>query len=105
VADLAAYRALIAEGRPPVSTVESLSRRQAMVEALLVGLRLTEGLDKRAFTRRFGVSFAEAAAGALAPLLDGGLVIEDDARVRTTRRGRELLDSVIAHLGEAMVTE
>ena len=88
-----------------MSTVEPLTRRQAMIEALLVGLRLSEGVDKRAFTRRFGVSLAAAAGGALAPLVDGGLVVEDDAHVRATRRGRELLDSVIAHLSEAIVAE
>ena len=66
-------------------------------EALLMGLRLTEGLDLAALTARFGIGplVDETAIARLRAL---GLVEHEGARLSVTPAGRPLLDALLAEL-------
>lgn len=57
---LGAYLAAIGSGRRPPAKTERLSVRKAMAETLMLGLRLTEGVDRTAFKDRFGADPLEA---------------------------------------------
>jgi coproporphyrinogen III oxidase-like Fe-S oxidoreductase len=66
-------------------------------EALLMGLRLTEGVDLAALAARFGLrDLVDAAAitrlGAL------GMVWRESARLGVTEQGRPLLDALLAEI-------
>lgn len=76
---------------------EVLSRREAAQEALVMGLRLAEGIDPSALARRLGVDrlVDESAVDRLA---GHGLLDRVGSTVRTTPAGRLLLDSILAEI-------
>jgi oxygen-independent coproporphyrinogen-3 oxidase len=68
-------------------------------EALMMGLRLVEGVDRRRFRALTGRDAAEAVdARALSALIQGGFLTLDDDRLRATDAGRQRLDAVLARL-------
>ncbi|MDQ3143757.1 MAG: radical SAM family heme chaperone HemW [Pseudomonadota bacterium] len=76
---------------------ELLSRDEAAQEALVMGLRLTEGIDPAALADRLGVErlVDDAAVDRLA---GHGLLERNGKRLRTTPAGRLLLDSILAEI-------
>ena len=68
-------------------------------EALMMGLRLADGIDADVFAARTGQTLGEATDGArLARLVDLGFVASDATGLRLTPRGRPLLNAVLAEL-------
>ena len=75
----------------------ALSPEEAAQEALVMGLRLAEGIDPQALTARLGVDrIVDDAAVDL--LVGHRLLARDGARLRTTEAGRLLLDSILAEI-------
>ena len=76
---------------------ESLSPRDRAREALLMGLRLTEGIDPARIQARSGLSLAEALDPAmLAACLDEGYLEWTPAgRLLATDEGRMRLDAML----------
>jgi oxygen-independent coproporphyrinogen-3 oxidase len=74
---------------------ERLSPEQQADEYLLTNMRLAEGLDLAAYE---AVSGRGPGAGVLADLAGMGLVVVNAGRVRATRRGFLVLNSVVAGL-------
>jgi oxygen-independent coproporphyrinogen-3 oxidase len=74
-----------------------LTREEAAHEALVMGLRLAEGIDAAALADRLGVDelIDEAAVDRLSKL---GLLARNGSRLRTTESGRLLLDSILAEI-------
>jgi oxygen-independent coproporphyrinogen-3 oxidase len=73
---------------------EPLRPREAADEALVMGLRLTEGIDPAAVEQRFDVPIVDWPA--VARYSDAGLLERDGDRIRTTSKGRLVLDSLLA---------
>ena len=78
---------------------EKLSRAEAADEALVMGLRLSEGIDPQALSERFGRAIVADAA--VARLVGSGHLERDGERIRTTPSGRLLLDRVLAEIAAA----
>jgi oxygen-independent coproporphyrinogen-3 oxidase len=77
----------------------SLSVSEQATEALLMGLRLTEGIDLAAMGARFDMERGGLVdEGALARLTALGLVWADDTRIGVAPAGRGLLDALLADL-------
>jgi oxygen-independent coproporphyrinogen-3 oxidase len=76
---------------------EALSRHEAAQEALVMGLRLAEGIDPAALAARLGVERLVDEA-AVDRLVVHGLLERDAATLRTTPAGRLLLDSILAEI-------
>ena len=76
---------------------ERLTSDEAAREALVMGLRLAEGIDPAALAARLGVArlVDQAAVDRLVGL---GLMRRDGARLATTEAGRLLLDSILADI-------
>jgi oxygen-independent coproporphyrinogen-3 oxidase len=75
---------------------EALSAEESAAEALVMGLRLAEGLDPDALANRFGRPLIdEAATGRLAQL---GLVERRPGLLRVEPAGRLLLDRILAEV-------
>lgn len=74
---------------------DPLSATDAASEFLLMGLRLTEGIDPRRYARIAGTPLPSAA---LDELVDLGMVTATPDCIRTTSQGRLLLNAVIARL-------
>jgi oxygen-independent coproporphyrinogen-3 oxidase len=73
---------------------EPLSAREAAIEALVMGLRLSEGVDATALERRFVLPAVDWTA--VEHHSEIGLLERDKGRIRTTSRGRLVLDSLLA---------
>ena len=72
-----------------------MSPDQRLGDALFTGLRLTEGLDLSAVSRRYGVDVWERFGGQLQPFLDAGCLIREGSRLRLTRRGMLIAHEVM----------
>ena len=75
---------------------EPLTKAEAADEALVMGLRLTEGIDPRAMEQRFGKPVIDDVA--VSRLIVSGHLEREGSRLRTTASGRLLLDRVLAEI-------
>ena len=76
---------------------EALTPSEAAREALVMGLRLAEGIDPYALAWRTGVERL-VDPRAVSVLIGHGLLEQDRTRLRTTPTGRLLLDSILAEI-------
>ncbi len=74
-----------------------LSEREQGEEMLLMGLRLSEGVDVERLEK---ISNLELRPGALAPFKDGGFVTLENKRLRATMKGRNVLNRLISEIIE-----
>lgn len=77
---------------------ESPSRSDRASEALIAGLRLSDGVDLAALRGRYGADFTGPGRGTLADLAGAGLLETEGDRLRLTRRGRLVSNEVLARL-------
>ncbi|MEJ7776172.1 MAG: radical SAM family heme chaperone HemW [Sphingomicrobium sp.] len=73
-----------------------LEPREAADEALVMGLRLSDGIDAGALERRFGLPLVNW--NAIGRLVDSGHVERSEQRVKVTPRGRLVLDRLLAEM-------
>ena len=95
VSETVSYVERIAAGASPVAQRTALSTDERATDALFLGLRLTEGVDVAAVEGRYGVRVWERWGGELARCVEAGLLEDDPARLRLTRRGRLLASEVM----------
>jgi oxygen-independent coproporphyrinogen-3 oxidase len=74
---------------------EAVSDEEQAIEALLMGLRLSEGVAIAPIERKLGRALP---AGRLADLESRGLVSRIDGRLRATPRGRLVLDALLKEI-------
>ena len=78
---------------------QPLNESERLVEAVLLGLRLTEGIGREVFHEGFGAEpEALLPAEALAALVEAGYLALDAAGLRVTAEGRVRLNAVTGHL-------
>ena len=83
-----------------------LGTREQAAEAMLMGLRLREGIDLAAMATRFGLAPAALLDPAKAELYrQQGLVWQDGTRVGVTEAGMPLLDALLGELVPAELVE
>ena len=81
-----------------------LSAGERVREMVLMGLRLSEGIDPRRVEARSGVAFGDAvSAGVLAQAVEAGYLTVSPERVVATLEGRLRLDALLAALLEEEV--
>ncbi len=91
------YIRRIKAGQSPERAGESIDRRLAMGETMMLGLRLVaEGVTDARFRARFGLGLDDAFGDEIARLIARGLLERLPDRVRLTRRGRLLGNQVFA---------
>jgi oxygen-independent coproporphyrinogen-3 oxidase len=73
-----------------------LSRTEAADESLVMGLRLREGIDIDALTRRFGVAIVDWPR--VDRLVRSGHLTRGGARIAATAKGRLLLDAILGEI-------
>jgi oxygen-independent coproporphyrinogen-3 oxidase len=80
------------------AAVEMVAPADAVVEGLLGGLRLAEGVDLDRLSARAGVDVREPRATVLRELVGRGWLVEEGPVVRATVAGTRLLDRVLGAL-------
>jgi oxygen-independent coproporphyrinogen-3 oxidase len=79
--------------------LEILEEADCLTERLMMGLRLTSGIDRAAFRAEFGWDLTEAIPhGRLARLVEGGLLSLTADRLAATGLGRQCLNGVLERL-------
>lgn len=72
---------------PAAEDFEAIDGRLAMIETMILGLRLTgEGVQRERFARRFGRPVDEVFGGAISELVGLGLLVDDGQALRLTER-------------------
>ncbi len=77
---------------------ETLTPELATADALILGLRLIEGIDLARFETRFGADPLDLYGGRLREPLEAGLLERENDRLRLTERGRLLANEVFLRL-------
>lgn len=79
-----------------ISGMETLTKSEAMSESIFLGLRQTNGMDKRRFCERFNLSSGYEYLKIIPYLQENGLVEVSGDIIRLTNRGLILSDAVFA---------
>jgi oxygen-independent coproporphyrinogen-3 oxidase len=88
------YIEVIESGRLALSEGEVLSQEQQMIEAIFLGLRMTDGIDLGGFKEKFGINFIETYKEILSDLEKRDYIEVDQHNCALTRQGRIFLDSI-----------
>jgi oxygen-independent coproporphyrinogen-3 oxidase len=75
---------------------EALTVHEAADEALVMGLRLREGIDADALEKRFGKAIVDRARAER--LVESGHLEKDGARIALAAPGRLVLDRILAEI-------
>ncbi len=95
---LTEYLKDVQQNRPPVANQEVLTPEQRLVEAILFGLRMNEGVDLAFLRERFGCGLDRSREEKLQGFVKDGFLLFHDNRLRTTLKGRMVLDEISARL-------
>jgi oxygen-independent coproporphyrinogen III oxidase len=95
VEDLKVYQDMLTSGRLPTADSERLSSEQQHREAIVFGLRLTEGIPGESVQ---GQRMDTDWKARLDQLLNDGWLEETEGRIRMTATGRRFADSVAIEL-------
>ena len=79
-----------------VEDSEELSNEEKAREAIMLALRMRQGLNVPAFEQRFGLNFAELAGAALQQHLDDGFLTQQADYVSLTTEGLLIADTIIS---------
>ena len=85
----------VVAGQSPSLESQQLSPRAQVEEALFMGMRLTDGVDRNWFKARFGLDPWERYGPALEPFIEGGHVWHRDGQFGLTRAGMLVANSVV----------
>ena len=77
---------------------EVLTDEDEVAEYIMLGLRLSDGVDEAEFFSRFGVDFWHTYGPLCIPFIEKGLMARSEGRVRLTEAGFPVSNSIIAEL-------
>jgi len=90
----ARYIKEIMGGKLPIDNGEKLSLRKRMIETIILGLRTNDGISCKEFAKRFKVDIYNTFYKQIKKLVNTGLLQKDDCKIKLTRRGIFLADTV-----------
>jgi len=96
--DLDGYLADLEAGRSPVAERDPYDPGRRLEEALFLGLRVVEGVDLSALSRRYGVDARRRFAAAWERAREAGSIVESADRVALTASGRLRSNDLFADL-------
>jgi oxygen-independent coproporphyrinogen-3 oxidase len=82
--------------------VEPVAAREFVLETLMMGLRLVDGIARGSFIDRFGFDLEDLVPGLWRRWVERGMAAADPSRLRLTDRGMLLLDALLRELAAAM---
>ena len=90
------YLKRLRDGKPATAQSEELAPEERARETISVQLRRVEGIDRAGFVGQTGYNLDALAGAVIAHHVGAELLADDGARVRLTRRGYCVADSLIA---------
>jgi oxygen-independent coproporphyrinogen-3 oxidase len=101
VRDTRLYLRQVLAGESPTFQSERLGPRDRAFETIATQLRRADGIDRVRFREQTGFDLDAIVGDRLGGLVGGGLLVDDGAGVRLTRRGKCVADGIIAELMKA----
>ena len=101
----AEYIAAVASGGQLVVERRALSAREALEEALFMGLRLVRGIDVNTVNARFGIDVWDIYRRHLEQFLEAGVLIYDGRLLRLSRAGMLLANEIMARFLDSPVVD
>lgn len=92
------WQADVGAGVAPVEGEERLGDEELLLEAVMLGLRLADGVDLEALRRRFGLDLLQASGPAVAEAERDGLLVVAGGRLRPTDRGLAVAEGLAVRL-------
>lgn len=89
------YARLVNRGKRPVREIIRLFPADEMFECVMLGLRLTGGVDRAAFVGRFGVDMADAYPSAMEQLRKRNWVVETKDAIALNKKGLDLQNEAL----------
>ena len=90
----ARYIKEIMSGKLPVDNGEKLSLRKRMIETIILGLRTKDGVVYKKFKTRFGVNLNDIFSKQVNKLVNLGLLEKGDCKIKLTKKGIFLANTV-----------
>lgn len=92
------YLTCLKEGKSPHEGAENLSPGQRLVETLLLGLRMNEGVEIKKIEKQYGCALADDKKRKIEEFVQMGFLWQAGDRIGAAPRGRVLLDEISAQL-------
>jgi oxygen-independent coproporphyrinogen-3 oxidase len=89
------YARLVQRGKRPVREIIRLFPADEMFECVMLGLRLTDGVDRAVFLERFGVDMTDAYPSAMERLRKRGWVVETETSIALNKKGLDLQNEAL----------
>jgi coproporphyrinogen III oxidase-like Fe-S oxidoreductase len=101
------YEARIDEGERPIAGTEELTRQDLALEALMLGLRTTEGINLEPLQKSYGVDLRKNHEPLIERLAGDGLLRLEDGALVPTLAGLAVTDSLARafEVGESSARE
>ncbi len=96
------YIGTVRAGQLPEDSSEALDQGQAADEALMLGLRRSEGLDLDQFAKRFGIDLMAWSDPALDSALSDGFLQRDGGRLSASKDGVIIVDYLVCRLAASL---
>ena len=96
--DLLSWLDAVEAGQRPPCHTERLTGREAIAETLMLGLRLLDGVDRRALAQRFGIDPVEALPESFGRYSRQGLIHLGEDRIRVAPDAFFVIDTILADL-------
>ena len=96
--DMESYLTMIKKSGCAKTGEEKLTTRERLMETLLIGLRLTEGVDIEKLESRFQSKLAKEKITKINDFLKHGFLVKEGNRIKTTLAGTVVLDEICARL-------
>ena len=90
----ARYIKEIVSGKLPIDNGEKLSLRKRMIETVILGLRTKDGVSYKKYKSRFGFALNDIFPQQITKLVNLELLQKDDCKIKLTRRGIFLANTV-----------
>jgi len=90
----ARYIKEIMGGKLPIDNGEKLSLRKRMIETIILGLRTKDGVSYKKFITRFKINLNDIFSKQINKLVNLELLQKDDCKIKLTRRGIFLANTV-----------
>lgn len=88
------YEMRIEGGERPIAGSEELTQEELALEALMLGLRTSDGIDLRSFRNRYGIDLLKENQPLVERLAGEGLVTVEETTLRPTLAGLAVTDSL-----------
>jgi oxygen-independent coproporphyrinogen-3 oxidase len=96
------YIERLQKGQPAVAGRELLNQRTVAVEALMLGLRIRDGINLKQFRERYEIDLMKKARVEVANLFEEKLIDKQDGALFLTKKGVLVSNYVIARLMQAL---